>query len=142
MNLSWDNIHFSVKKKKILTELSGNIHENELTAIMGPSGSGKTTLLNILSGRCTTGKISGEVQINNNTLSARARKKLIAYVMQDDYLLETQTPREAIRFSAEMRLPSYVDKIEQVNETIDSLQLTNCADIIIGSISKKGISGG
>lgn len=145
MLLSWDNIHFHVKRKEILRGLSGRVQYGELTAVIGPSGSGKTTLLNILSGRCTTGNTTGNVSINHDKIHASFRKKSMAYVMQEDYLLETQTPRECIRFSAELRLPSYYSKCElndRIDDVIKSLHLEPCADTIIGSVSNKGISGG
>jgi ABC-type multidrug transport system ATPase subunit len=35
-----------------------------MTALMGSSGAGKTTLLDVLAGRKTTGRISGDILIN------------------------------------------------------------------------------
>lgn len=74
-----------------------------------------------------------------------AYRKNIAYVMQDDALLATATPREALRFSASMRLPSHVSQatIEQlVDRLLEDLGLTVCADVHIGGALVKGISGG
>ena len=42
------NIDKSFGKKKVLNNLSLQIRENEMVALIGPSGCGKTTLLNIL----------------------------------------------------------------------------------------------
>lgn len=42
--------------KKILDDISFNIHENEIILICGKSGSGKTTLLEIISGLITPQK--------------------------------------------------------------------------------------
>ena len=36
--------------QKALDDVSLNLRDNELVAILGPSGSGKTTLLNIIGG--------------------------------------------------------------------------------------------
>ena len=74
-----------------------------------------------------------------------AFRKQIAYVMQDDALLATATPREAFRFSANMRLPSSLteDQIERLVDTcLEDLGLTACADVMIGGALIKGISGG
>ncbi len=65
--------------------------------------------------------------------------------MQDDALLQTATPREALRFSASMRLPASVSQetIEQlVDQLLEDLGLTACADVMIGGALIKGISGG
>ena len=65
--------------------------------------------------------------------------------MQDDALMATATPREAITFSASMRLPSTTTK-EQIQElvdnTINDLGISDCADVMIGGSLIKGISGG
>lgn len=65
--------------------------------------------------------------------------------MQDDSLMPTATPREALRFSANLRLPSTLtaDEIEdKVDRLLADLGLTECADVIIGGALIKGISGG
>lgn len=65
--------------------------------------------------------------------------------MQDDALLATATPREALEFSANMRLPSDISKEtikELVEKTINELGLQSCADVMIGGALIKGISGG
>lgn len=72
-------------------------------------------------------------------------RKQIAFVAQDDSLQVTSTPREAIRFSAKLRLsrdmPEHdLDKL--THRMITELGLTNCADTIVGGALIKGISGG
>jgi ABC-type multidrug transport system ATPase subunit len=65
--------------------------------------------------------------------------------MQDDSLMATSTPREALRFSATLRLPSTFSSAEieaKVDKLLLDLGLTDCADVIIGGALIKGISGG
>lgn len=72
-------------------------------------------------------------------------RRNIAYVMQDDCLLATATPREALRFSASLRLPSTFTSVEITNRVetlLSELGLVECADVYIGDILKQGISGG
>jgi ABC-type multidrug transport system ATPase subunit len=72
-------------------------------------------------------------------------RKNIAYVMQDDSLMATATPREALLFSGKMRLPSSVstEAIEKkVDQLLEELGLTECAGVMIGGPLIKGISGG
>ena len=62
-----------------------------------------------------------------------------------DALHESSTPREAIFFSARLRLPKTVTDEECnviVNNTLQELGLESSADTIIGGGFKKGISGG
>jgi ABC-type multidrug transport system ATPase subunit len=72
-------------------------------------------------------------------------RKQIAFVAQDDSLQVTSTPREAIKFSAKLRLPrSTTDaQLNKLTERmLTELGLTDCADTIIGGALIKGISGG
>lgn len=115
---------------------------------MGPSGAGKSSLLNVLAGRSAPApgiSIEGKVCVGGKLINPVAFRKNIAYVMQDDALLATATPREAILFSATMRLPGHYSK-EKINnlvdEMIDLLGLKVCADVMIGGALIKGISGG
>lgn len=115
---------------------------------MGPSGAGKSSLLNVLAGRSSPGAgitIEGKVTVGGKVINPVAFRKNIAYVMQDDALLATATPREALTFSASMRLPSSTTNEEikkLVDKTLEELGLTVCADVMIGGALIKGISGG
>jgi ABC-type multidrug transport system ATPase subunit len=67
----------------------------------------------------------------------------IAYIMQDDILMDTMTPRESFTFSANMRLRlSAKERLRRINGLIEQLGLTECCDTKIGSNLRKGISGG
>jgi ABC-type multidrug transport system ATPase subunit len=107
-------------------------------------------LLNILAGRASTSgriKISTDVRLNNVAVDPTniVVRKQIAFVAQDDSLQITATPREAIRFSAKLRLSrdttdSELDKL--TTRMIRELGLISCADTIVGGPLLKGISGG
>lgn len=94
----------------MLHNIWGEVPKKEITAIMGPSGAGKSTLLNILAGRTRTKgnlTVSADVRLDNFSVDPTdvEVRKQIAFVAQDDSLNATSTPREAIRFSAKLRLP-------------------------------------
>eukprot|EP00934_Nitzschia_sp_Nitz4_P007740 Nitzschia sp. Nitz4//scaffold217_size45653//33438//35463//NITZ4_007227-RA/size45653-processed-gene-0.21-mRNA-1//1//CDS//3329542246//7730//frame0 len=136
--------------KKILDNVWGEVPQGQITAIMGPSGSGKTSLLNILAGRARTSgniTIDADVRLNNYSVDPtdiEVRQK-IAFVAQDDSLQITATPREAIRFSARLRLPKSLSDEEldkMTNLMLEELGMMDCADVLIGGALLKGISGG
>ena len=91
--------------------------------------------------------IESDIRLNNyavDTTNMEVRK-MIAFVAQDDSLQMTSTPREAIRFSAKLRLPRHtteaqLDKL--TTQMLRELGLTACADTVVGSTLLKGISGG
>ena len=65
--------------------------------------------------------------------------------MQEDSIVATCTPREALHFSASMRLPSTMteeDITNLVSKLLKSLGLEDCADVMVGGALIKGISGG
>ena len=114
----------------------------------GPSGAGKSTLLNILAGRIQTSggiKVGGSIFANGKEINPVDFRKKIAYVMQEDALFATQTVREALNFSAALRLPSSVsldERKKRVDEILRSLRLEKCQDTYIGNVMIKGVSGG
>lgn len=71
-------------------------------------------------------------------------KQKIAYVGQEDLFFQTATPREAIQFSARLRLPSTTsdDEMNHITQSVlKQLNLSRVADsIIFNGIA--GISGG
>ena len=54
------------ENKKILDNLSLEINEGEVHAIMGPNGSGKSTLSNVLAGSEEYNINSGEIKFNDS----------------------------------------------------------------------------
>jgi ABC-type multidrug transport system ATPase subunit len=108
---------------------------------------GKSSLLNVIAGRSATSPevdVCGNFAVNGKKINPVEFRKNIAYVMQDDALLATATPREALRFSATLRLEK--TSPEEINELVEltlvSLGITDCADTYIGNALIKGISGG
>eukprot|EP00545_Synedropsis_sp_CCMP1620_P006773 CAMPEP_0119029612 /NCGR_PEP_ID=MMETSP1176-20130426/40607_1 /TAXON_ID=265551 /ORGANISM="Synedropsis recta cf, Strain CCMP1620" /LENGTH=762 /DNA_ID=CAMNT_0006985961 /DNA_START=446 /DNA_END=2734 /DNA_ORIENTATION=- len=154
--LTWRNIDMTLagvkdeKDRKLLDKVWGEVPAKQTTAVMGPSGAGKTSLLNILAGRAATRgriKIEADIRLNNYEVDPTnvIVRQQIAFVAQDDSLQVTSTPREAIRFSAKLRLPRYMterqlDKL--TNRMLSELGLEDCADTIVGGALIKGISGG
>ena len=156
--ITWRGLNWSVGKKQILHDVTGEIPDGACCAILGPSGSGKTTLLNALAGRLS--KVEGTVEHGgvpfiasrsirlsspSKSLTRGDLRKHIAYVMQGDVLFAMTTPREALLFSAMLRLPQSLpraDKLALVEATIARLRLQDCADTMIGNERIRGISGG
>ncbi|KAF1880940.1 hypothetical protein Lal_00022970 [Lupinus albus] len=129
--------------KYILKDVNCEARPGELTAIAGPSGAGKTTLLEILAGRISPCKVSGQVFVNHRPMVVDRFRRASGFVTQEDALFPSLTVRETLMYSAMLRLP-VVRKVAatRVSELIKELGLDHIADSRIGGGSNHGISGG
>lgn len=143
----------TTEKKIILNNVWGEADPFETTAIMGASGAGKTSLFSVLSGHLPPNKkmtVDGDIRVGGIQIDSTNQdviRKRFAFVGQEDILHCTSTPREAIRFSARLRLARDIsnDEIEAlVDHYLVELGLVRCADSVIGGGPgmPKGISGG
>lgn len=94
----------------LLKEVSGHFQPGSITALMGATGAGKTTLLDVLAGRKNTGVVKGDMYVNGVPKVDAYFRKVTAYVEQFDTLPRKSTAREAIAFSAALRLSSSITR--------------------------------
>uniref|UniRef100_A0A8C5CUB0 ABC transporter domain-containing protein n=1 Tax=Gadus morhua TaxID=8049 RepID=A0A8C5CUB0_GADMO len=132
-------------EKVILKDISG-ILKPGMNAIMGPTGSGKTSLLDVIAGRKDpAGLRHGTVFVDGRPVTNDLRLTS-AYVVQDDVLMGTLSVRENLLFSANLRLDpknhSSADKQSRVENILEELGLTECANTKIGTDFIRGVSGG
>jgi ATP-binding cassette subfamily G (WHITE) protein 2 len=130
-------------RKQVLTDLTG-IFKPGMNAIMGPTGSGKSSLLDLLADRKDRRGFEGEILLNGQ-FRTEDYKYRVGYVVQEDIISGTLTVKENLMFSANVRLLtklSFQSEMNIVNEVILQLGLEKCADSIVGTDFKRGVSGG
>lgn len=122
--------------------LSFNLHNGELLAIMGGSGTGKTTLLSLLNGSMKPQE--GTITINGHDISEPEAKALIGYVPQDDLLIEELTVYQNLWFTAKLCFEGMAEEEldRRVMKTLKDLGLDAVKDLKAGSAINKYISGG
>ena len=122
--------------------LSFNLHNGELLAIMGGSGTGKTTLLSLLNGSMKPQE--GTITINGHDISEPEAKDLIGYVPQDDLLIEELTVYQNLWFTAKLCFEGMAEEEldRRVMKTLKDLGLDAVKDLKAGSAINKYISGG
>jgi ATP-binding cassette, subfamily G (WHITE), member 2, SNQ2 len=136
--LTWENLTYDVPtpsgRLRLLKDVFGYVKPGQLTALMGASGAGKTTLLDVLAARKNIGVIGGDILVDSEKPGI-AFQRGTSYAEQLDVHESTQTVREALRFSADLRQPVDVpreQKYAYVEEVLSLLELENLADAIIG----------
>ncbi|CAM9211888.1 unnamed protein product [Ectocarpus fasciculatus] len=127
----------------LLKGVSGYFEPGTLTALMGTSGAGKTTLLDVLSGRKNTGVVEGQMTVNGKPKDDHEFRHAMGYVEQFDTLCPQDTAREAIEFSAALRLPRETTveaRREWVTAVLTMLELTPLENTMVGSETEGGMS--
>ncbi len=85
------------KGNAVLSDISMNLHDGELTVLIGPSGCGKTTTLKMINRLIPPTR--GEILIDGKNISTMDKVKLrrnIGYVIQQDGLFPHMTIRQNI----------------------------------------------
>ena len=133
------------RQRVLLDHITFKARPGDQIALMGPSGAGKTTLLTVLNGYLRPS--SGEVRVNGENLYAvyDALRGNIGYVPQDDIVHPELTVWEAIKYSAQFRLPPDYSEEEidrRVEQTVRDLGLEQVKHLEIGRPERKILSGG
>lgn len=137
--LTWEDLCYDVPvpngTRRLLNSVYGYVKPGQLTALMGASGAGKTTLLDVLAARKNIGVIYGDRLVDGKPPGTGFQRGT-SYAEQLDVHEATQTVREALRFSANLRQPYETPQSEKygyVEEIISLLEMEDIADAIIGS---------
>ncbi|KAL5333248.1 P-loop containing nucleoside triphosphate hydrolase protein [Aspergillus crustosus] len=152
-SFSWKDLTVTVKDRStkeprnLIENISGDVEQGELVALMGPSGCGKTTLLNVLARRAasSSAKSSGECYVNGGEIDNATFGRIASYVEQEDALIGSLTVRETLKFAADLSLPRFVSKSERIGRIdtlLEAFGIQRQASTIVGTPIRKGISGG
>ena len=136
--------YFQFPSNQALHQFNLEAEGGQLVGIMGGSGSGKSTMLSILNGSVKPS--FGKVTINGVDIHEHPNlvTSWIGHVPQDDVLISELTVRENLKFNARLSLANITDEEQEsrVNEVLEQLGLTDAADLRVGSVLDKVISGG
>jgi len=133
MALAAESVSFAYHQgRPILRDVSCEIREGAITAILGPNGSGKTTLLRVLLGLRRPG--SGSVRLGDEPvarMAPRRRAAMMAYVAQRPSLAFSFGVREVVALGR-VGAGSHPGAVEAA---IERVGIAHLADEPVGELS-------
>ncbi len=104
---------------EVLDNISFDVHEGELLAIVGPSGCGKTTLLKIIAGLLEPDE--GQVFIDGKKVQPGHNR--VGYIFQQESLFPWRTVRQNIQFGLEVANVNTEEMNARVDEIIKIVEM-------------------
>jgi len=98
---------------KVLDDISFDIENQEIVAIVGPSGAGKSTILNL---------ITGLLKPNNGTIKVNGD---LGYMFQKDELFDWRTVWKNVTLGLEIKKIKDVDRFNDVKEMLNKYGLSD-----------------
>jgi sulfate/thiosulfate transport system ATP-binding protein len=127
MRIDIANISKRFEEFTALDDVSLEVPEGSLTALLGPSGSGKSTLLRIIAGLETPD--SGMVMIDGTDVShVIPQKRGIGFVFQHYAAFTHMTVRENVAFGLRIRKRPKAEITDRVDELLALVGLTKWAE--------------
>lgn len=146
--LKIDNICVKLKDedKLIINNLSLQINDGEIHAIMGPNGTGKSTLAKVIMGHYKFVLESGNIffndcLINNLTTDERARLGIFL-AMQDPTIIEGVKNSEFLKTAKDEITNSHTDYLSFINNLNDNLKTLDFSKDMLHRDVNHGFSGG
>jgi sulfate transport system ATP-binding protein len=110
-----------------LDDVSLEIPDGSLTAVLGPSGSGKSTLLRIVAG--LERPDSGEIRLaGKDATRLTPQRRDVGFVFQHYAAFKHMTVRDNVAFALTVRKRSKQEIRERVDELLELVQLQGYAD--------------
>jgi NitT/TauT family transport system ATP-binding protein len=117
----------------VLENISVEVAQHEIVAILGASGSGKSTLLNIISGLLTPER--GAVRINGVPSKEFKEWRSVSYLFQEDRLLPWRTAIGNVMFALEAGSMPRAERERRARAALELVELKGFEDAFPAQLS-------
>ena len=136
--ISFKNVSFSHKDKKILDKISFNIPKGNITGILGKTGVGKTTILDLLLGFLFPN--NGKILVDNINITKENYRKVCnisGYVAQNISFLDN-----SIASNIALGIPKDKINYKLIKKLIDCVMLSDLIDSLKDGVNSSMGEGG
>jgi ABC-2 type transport system ATP-binding protein len=132
--LEVDRLSREYPGRRVVDEVSFEVHQGSIHGFLGPNGAGKSTTMRMIAGLLTA--TSGKVKIFGEEMNTDRQdlKVRIGLLPENPPLYLDQTVADYLHFVA--KLHRLKNQKEKVNEVLESLSLTEVRKRMIGNLSK------
>ncbi|MGP1527708.1 MAG: LPS export ABC transporter ATP-binding protein [Campylobacter sp.] len=129
------NLKKTIKKTKIIKDVSINIQSGEIIGLLGPNGAGKTTTFYMICGLISASE--GQILLDDENITQLSLHKRacagIGYLPQESSIFKDLSVEENLLLAAQI---SFLDKKQMMEKTNEMLELLNISHIK----DRKGVS--
>ena len=131
-----NGLNYDYPDKHALDNVSFQIAEGSITALVGPNGAGKTTLLRAIA--ALSKPLSGTIFINGKSVTEQPREVHLSVGYLSDFfgLYDQLTVRQSLQFTAYSRLDGEVDFDTAIERAIHRSGVESFADKKISALSR------
>eukprot|EP00730_Choanoeca_flexa_P007398 TRINITY_DN12326_c3_g2_i1.p1 TRINITY_DN12326_c3_g2~~TRINITY_DN12326_c3_g2_i1.p1 ORF type:complete len:1308 (+),score=386.87 TRINITY_DN12326_c3_g2_i1:37-3924(+) len=141
--MAWDNLSMAAPgaPNSIFTKITGHIPAGGMLACLGVSSTGKSLLMQALGGRAQGMMKDGVVVMDGVKMPLSNLRGDVA--LEDDMLIGELTVRESLRTALNLKQRLSKDESnEKIDQVLKAIGLSHVADSVIGTILRRGLSGG